>query len=222
MGEIDFFSVSDIIKVVAGMLPYHYNPQMDGRQLNTGATDWDAAYIERIPTEILRPRRWLVDHSGLLPDHGLCFEAAVGLGGNLPFLLQHGYQVFAADRSNVAVRYVKKMFPDVRIIQADLHQFMLPENKFSLIVQFYYLEWNLVHQYLKALVPGGIVVLETLTIEMLKTKPEITPDHLLKPGELRDFFHAWDVLDYREGWIASDHGGEKAVASILARKKQSM
>jgi hypothetical protein len=183
-----------------------------------GSTDWEAVYRERIPTEICSPRKWLVDHISLYPDSGYCFEAAVGLGGNMRFLLDRGYKVFAADLSVQSTRYVKRMFPEVRVIRTDLQYFVLPANAFSLICQFYFLEWSLLDQFQQALAPGGIVVVETLTSAMLETKPDIFPGHLLKPGQLREYFKDWQILDYREGWVKSDHGGDKSIASIVAKK----
>ncbi len=181
-------------------------------------TDWDEQYLKRIGNEPCTPRKWLVDHSALLGHGGACFEVAAGLGGNLPFLMSCGYRVFASDLSQMAVRHMKYSFPDVRVIRADLSNFPLPENYFSLISHFYFLDWGLMDQYRTTLIPGGLVIFETLTAEMLKFRPDITPEHLLRPGELKAYFQDWDILDYREGWFESDHGHEKAIASIVARK----
>jgi hypothetical protein len=49
-------------------------------------------------------------------------------------------------------------------------------------------------------------------------RPDLPPDFLLQPGELRQAFRDWEIMLYREGWIASDHGTQKAVASLIARR----
>jgi SAM-dependent methyltransferase len=166
------------------------------------------------------PHEWLVKNSHLLPTGGFAFEAAVGLGSNLPLLLDHGMRVVAADRSYEAVRYVKRNFPAVMVVQADLKHFYLPLEKFDLICNFFFLEWTLINQFRSALKPGGLVVFETMTVSMLDWKPELNPDYLLHPGELREYFSEWDILDYRETWIPSHHGNRKAVASIVARVRE--
>ncbi len=66
--------------------------------------------------------------------------------------------------------------------------------------------------------PGGIIVFETLTKSMLQVCPDISPERLLQPGELVNLFNGWEILDYREGTITSDHLREKDVASIVAKK----
>ena len=182
-------------------------------------TNWDEQYRKRIGNEPSIPRNWLVEHADLYPSGGACFEAAVGLGGNLPYLMGRGYRVYAADLSQMAVRHIKNSYPDVRVIRADLAYFPLPDQFFSLISHFYYLDWSLMDQYQRALIPGGMVVFETLTTQMLAFRPDIAPERLLQPGKLRDYFRDWDILDYREGWFDSEHGHEKAIASIIARKK---
>ncbi len=182
-------------------------------------TNWDEQYRKRIGNEPNIPRQWLVEHGDLYPADGACFESAAGLGGNLPYLLGRGYRVFAADLSQIAVRYIKNSNPDVRVIRADLAYFPLPAHYFSLISHFYFLDWSLMDQYQHALIPGGMVIFETLTTQMLTFRQDMAPERLLHPGELKEYFRDWDILDYREGWFDSEHGHEKAIASIIARKR---
>jgi tellurite methyltransferase len=181
-------------------------------------TNWDARYYKLKSTYNDPPREWLVDHRHLLPASGYALEAAMGLGANIPFLLQAGLQVMGVDRSKEAVHFVHEHYPDVQVVQADLAKFCLKKESLVLVSNFYYLEWELIEQFHKVLKPGGLVIFETLTLDMLEIHPENQPDHLLKPGELRDIFSNWDILDYREGWVKSDYEKRKAIASIIARK----
>ena len=57
-----------------------------------------------------------------------------------------------------------------------------------------------------------------MTIDMLVDKPDISPNRLLQPGELRNAFSHLDTIYYFEGWKNSDHGKRKAVAQLIARK----
>ncbi len=85
-------------------------------------------------------------------------------------------------------------------------------------MNFYYLQRDLWPEFKRTLKPGGVLVLETLTVKMRETMPEIDPAYLLQPGELREVFQDWDILVYREGWVTSDRGHQKAVASMIARR----
>ena len=52
---------------------------------------------------------------------------------------------------------------------------------------------------------------------MLQLQPDLDPSHLVEEGELTLAFKGWDILIQREGWVVSDHGNQKATASLIAR-----
>lgn len=182
-------------------------------------TDWNARYRGRTEADFSHPRDWLVDHTALLPQGGMAFEAACGDGGNLEFLCQRGFQILAADFSPEAVHLAKQRCPAARVIRADLSRFILPPQTFDLICNFYYLEWHLIDQFRQALKPGGMVVLETLNTGILTVRPDIQPEFLLQPGQLVEYFSGWDILDAREGWFETDSGKRKSIGSIIARRR---
>ncbi len=68
--------------------------------------------------------------------------------------------------------------------------------------------------------PGGVLIMETLTIETLRTRPDYNPDYLVLPGELRRAFSDWNVLVYREGWIELKAHSPRAVASLVAKRPE--
>jgi tellurite methyltransferase len=181
--------------------------------------DWNQRYSLDPPNWSGPPRELLQDNAHILPCGGVAFEPAMGMGNDLPFLLEMNFQVLGVDRSEVAVKYVHRHFPSVWTVLADLTSFRLPDNTFDLICNFYYLDRTLCHHYLSSLKPGGILLFETLNDEMLTIKPDISPERLLKKGELRGFFADLDIIQYSEGWINSNHGGRKAIASLIAQKK---
>ena len=109
------------------------------------------------------PRAFLIEHADLLPKQGLALDAAMGLGGNAGFLLERGLKVIGVDISEVAVRQAKARLPELMAVEADLTQFYLPDNTFDVIINFFYLQRDLWPQYVRALRPGGWLVLETLT-----------------------------------------------------------
>jgi tellurite methyltransferase len=180
------------------------------------ALHWNRRYEEENRSSFERPRQFLLEHLGRLPDHGLALDAAMGLGGNAGCLLAHGLSVIGVDISDTALHHAKARFPTLMAAQADLAQFYLPENTFDVILNFFYLERRIWPAYSLALKPGGILIFETLTEEMLSILPEINPKYLLSPGELFHAFQDLEVLVYREGWVES----VRPVASLVAVKSK--
>jgi SAM-dependent methyltransferase len=183
------------------------------------AERWNERYLQdkRYAT-FTGPRPFLVKNAHFLPTKGLALDVAMGLGGNAALLLERGLRVIGIDVSSVAVSTAKKRLPALMAVVADLADFHLPEARIDVILNFYYLQRDLWSQYQSALRPGGLLVIETLTHEMLRLHPETNPDYLLEPGELRQAFSEMEILVYREGWEESRVGQPQAVASLVARK----
>jgi len=182
------------------------------------ASRWDQRYAQdqRFRT-FTQPRQFLVEHAGWLPEGGLALDIAMGLGGNAAFLLERGLRVVGLDISWVALQRARQRLPDLMAVQADLTRFSLPSRTFDIILNFYYLERNLWVDYCRWLKPGGILIVETLTQDMLAIQPDIDPAFLLKPGELLLAFRNLEILAYREGRQVSRNGHISAVASLVAR-----
>jgi len=183
------------------------------------ADRWNARYREdeRYAGDI-PPRRFLVENADCLPPRGLALDAAMGLGGNARFLLERGLRVLGVDVSWVAARQAKAHLPALMAVVADLTRFHLPDEHFDVILNFYYLQRDLWPHYRRALRPGGVLVIETLTQEMHGLRPDIDPQYLLHPGELNVAINDWLILAYREGWVESGTRHPKAVASLIARR----
>jgi len=184
------------------------------------AERWNERYLqdERSAT-IARPRPFLVENAHFLPQGGLALDVAMGLGGNAGFLLGRGLRVLGVDVSWVAVRRAAGQHPGLLAVVADLNHFHLPVETFDVILNFYYLQRDLWSAYQRLLRPGGTLIIETLTMDMLRLRPDTDPKYLLQPGELRQAFASWEVLVYREGWVDSRRGQPQAVAGLVARKR---
>ncbi len=179
---------------------------------------WNRRYEEENRASFERPRPLLLEQMWRLPVHGLALDAAMGLGGNAGCLLAHGLSVMGVDVSDTALCQAKARYPALMAVQADLAQFFLPEKTFDVILNFFYLERRIWPAYTQALKPGGILIFETLTDEMLAIHPEINPMYLLSPGELLHAFPELEVLVYREGWVEHATQHPRAVASLVAMK----
>lgn len=182
------------------------------------AIHWDQRFATAPEDWFRSPRSFLIDHLDSLPRQGLALDVAMGAGQNAALLIEHGLQVVGVDISKVGVIKARKRAPQIMAVVADLEHFYLPPQYFDVILNLYYLQRDLFPQYEKALKPGGLLIFETLTQEMRRLKPDLRPDFLLAPGELRQAFASWEILVYHEGWIKSDHGHDKAVASLIARR----
>lgn len=180
--------------------------------------EWNQRYSTDLNNWLAPARTLLTDHENMLSGDGVAFEAAMGMGNNIQFLIDHQYRVVCADRSEVAVKHVHIHFPSADVILTDLSAFRMPPNFFDLICNFYYFEMKLWSQFVKALKPGGILMVETLTEKMLDFRPDIDPSRLLKPGTLPRLFPGLEILYQSEGWTTSDKGHQKAIASLVARK----
>jgi tellurite methyltransferase len=187
-------------------------PLEDAERWNTRYLE-DQRYHRDVPA-----RRFLVENASSLPSRGLALDAAMGLGGNADFLLERGLRVVGVDVSWVAVQQAKRRLPGLMAVVADLSHFSLPDERFDLILNFYYLQRDLWGSYRRALRTGGILVIETLMQGMREIRPDIEPQYLLSPGELKRAFSDWQILAYREGWVETETRHPKAVASLIASR----
>ena len=102
------------------------------------------------------------------------------------------------------------------VVIADLTEIDFPPNKFDVITNFFYLErslWDKIPGWLK---PGGILIFEALVMEMQNIHPDIQPQFLLVPGELKSAFPGLETLGYEEGWYGDEH--PRATARLVAKK----
>lgn len=87
----------------------------------------------------------------------------------------------------------------ILLIRADLESFALPSAAFDVILCFRYLQRPLFPAIERALRPGGVLVLETFTVEQLSFEEgPRNREHLLRVGELREAFPDLATLFYRE------------------------
>ena len=182
------------------------------------AIKWNERYRSDVEPAFERPRDFLIAQAQHMPDRGLALDIAMGLGGNAGFLIEHGLRVIGVDVSEVGVRRAKQRRPLIQAAVIDLAHYRWPACTFDVILNFYYCQRDLWPCFRSMLKPGGVLIMETLMIEMLRTRPDYNPDYLLQPDELRQAFAGWEVLVYREGWIEMRDCPARAVASIVAKR----
>jgi tellurite methyltransferase len=188
------------------------------------AERWNQRYQTDWRNSFELPRKLLSDNVDLIPDEGLALDIAMGLGGNANFLLLRGLRVIGVDISRMAVSKAKSKFPALMGVVADLNHFWIPTNTFCVIIDFLYLQRDLWAPMLEGLIKGGVVLVECLLEDMLSIHPEINPQLLLKPGELRQAFDLcnyggkMEILHYGEGWRETTTSHPRSSASIIVRR----
>jgi tellurite methyltransferase len=190
----------------------------------TEAERWNRRYLSDDKFISPHPAPLLADHIQLLPTHGLALDIAMGLGGNSKLLYEHGLRVIGIDISDVAVMKAKKTIPGLMGVIADIQNFYIPENRFEVIVDILYLQRNIWDAFIRGLKPGGILLLECLTEEMLSVSPSINPEYLVKSGELKQVFSEGmfasmvETLFFEESWFSTISGHNRISAGLIVRR----
>lgn len=196
-------------------------------------SEWDAKHRLAAETPLSEPASIVRELLPLLPT-GPALDIACGTGRHSLFLSGRHQHVTAVDFSSVAldtlgvrarglhvpVRRSDSFHAGARpsrggleLVLANLEVTKLPEHSYDLILCIQYLQHSLFPQMVRALRPGGVLLMETFTRAQLEFScgPR-NPAHLLETGELREAFPELCVLFYRE--LRAGVG----IASLLAKK----
>jgi tellurite methyltransferase len=160
--------------------------------------------------------RWLNNLARILPEPARALDIAVGQGRHALPMAAAGFRVFGVDINYDKVQQaVARATLEGLLVRgwcADLTSYPLPRERFELVVVTRYLQRDLFASIRDALVPGGVVVYETFTIERRRIARPTSPDHLLQPGELRSHFMSFEVL------FEEEVSAPETVGRIVARK----
>lgn len=182
------------------------------------ADRWDRRYQSPFGFNTKSPAPFLLENLSKLPGRGIALDIAIGSGRNAGVLCEHGLVVYGLDISFQALHIAKMKYPDLNVILADLTSYILPALQFNVILNFFYLQRNLIKEFHKFISPGGFLVIETLTSKIKDIHPDIPDDYLLKENELLGLLDpGWKILEYKEGWFVSHSGKKKPVAALLAQ-----
>lgn len=162
------------------------------------------------------PIPFLKDHVDLLPK-GNALDLAMGEGRNGVFLATKGFQVTGVDISEAGFKKAQSLAAEKGVtlttVVADLEQYPIPPEAFDVIICTYYLQRDLFPKIARALKPGGMVVIETYTVDHLHYRPNFNKAFLLERNELLTLLPGLRVLRYQEV-----DTGKEAFASLLAQK----
>jgi SAM-dependent methyltransferase len=156
------------------------------------------------------------------PGPARALDVACGDGRNAAYLAELGFDVDAVDIADVAIDALRTAAVarglSVHPVLLDLEREGLPGAAYDVIVQINYLQRDLFAALVRALAPGGLLILETFTRADLDTLGNhVEARFLLQAGELAGAFPDLELVRHRETVV--DHGGrQRAVAGLVARR----
>lgn len=181
---------------------------------------WDQRYRQHPDLGGDRPSALVVRWAQHLT--GPVLDLAGGTGRNALYVARLGLPVVVVDISREALhllhRVVRAEQLPVRLVQADLEDFPLPEEQFGTILNIRYLQRSLFPAIKKAVRPGGLVLVETFLMEQQMLGHPRNPEHLLHRGELSTVFADFQTLEEQEGLLKDN--GPAYLARLVARRPQ--
>jgi 2-polyprenyl-3-methyl-5-hydroxy-6-metoxy-1,4-benzoquinol methylase len=176
---------------------------------------WDGKYDTETYIFGKTPIPFLVENLQLLPK-GKTLDIAMGEGRNGVYLATKGFDVLGLDISEKGLQKAHRLAEmqnvEIQTKVVDLETHTLKKNAYDLIICTYYMQRDLFPQFMNALKPGGMALVETYNMDYLKYA-KFNPKWLLKTNELLETFKDFKVIRYQ----AFDDG-EIAYSSILIQK----
>ncbi len=162
-----------------------------------------------------KPIRFLKENVHLLPK-GKTLDIAMGEGRNGVYLATKGFDVLGLDISEKGLEKAHKLASanKVKIVTqvVDLETHQLAKNTYDLIICTYYMQRSLFPQFMDALKPGGMALVETFNLDYLKYK-QFKRKYLLEENELLKIFADYKIIKYE---VYDD--GVEAYSSIIVQK----
>jgi len=182
---------------------------------------WDARYGKEGYLFSFTPSRFLarsLERICTLTPGRRALDIACGEGRNGIFLAQNGFEVTAVDISELGlakgISRAAELGVRVNFVQADLETYRL-QDRYDLILNFNFLLRPLIPLMVRALRPGGVIVMETI-MSAPSLQGMHTRSYLLDQGELETLFPGADgnILLFEE-----EQSGETPVARVIFQKQ---
>jgi len=195
---------------------------------------WDERYGSGEYVYGREPNDFLVTMAGLIPP-GRVLSLAEGQGRNGVYLAGLGYQVTAVDSSAVGLRMARELAIErgvpLETIVADLADYDPGEACWEGIVSIFChlpsaLRRSVLAKMVRALVPGGVLLLEAYTPAQLQfdTGGPRDPDLLASLADLREDLAELTLIHACEGERlvieGTLHRGRAAVVQVVAVKSE--
>ena len=177
---------------------------------------WDRKYSSENYIFGTQPITFLKQHASLLPK-GKALDIAMGEGRNGVFLATKGFEVIGLDISEKGLEKARKLAAQrgvtitTQVVDLETHQ--LKKETYDVVLCTYYLQRDLFAQMKATLKSGGMVLVETYTLDHRKYRPRFRKEYLIHTNELLEIFKDFKILFYQ-----NVDDGKAAYASILAQK----
>ncbi|BBO84127.1 SAM-dependent methyltransferase [Desulfosarcina ovata subsp. sediminis] len=144
---------------------------------------------------------------------GNAVDIACGNGRNSIFLAEKGFAVDAVDISTVATAKLTGRHPNIHVHCLDLDTWQMPEDCYTLVVNFRFLDRRLFPMILKGLKPGGVLIFESF----IGKEKDVA--FCLQPNELLHAFESLRIVYYEEKKSDAHHSDRfDQTAALVAIK----
>ncbi len=196
---------------------------------------WDGRFATDEYIFGTQPNRFLVAQAHRLVPGARALSVADGEGRNSVWLAARGLAVEAVEISPRAVEKAKRLATEhavtVHFEVADVREWRWPTARFDAVVAIFIQfaapdeRSRLFANFRRALVPGGILILEGYGVEQIGHGTGGPPqvENLYTREMLEQAFDDFDILllDVREDWLEEGvkHVGRSALVDLVARKR---
>ena len=195
---------------------------------------WNARFAEPGFAYGSEPNAFLVSQKQYLKAGMKALAVADGEGRNVVWLAQQGLDVLSVDASETGLRKARELAKSrgvsIGTELADLTKWKWPEHEFDIVAAIFIHfppehRARLHDKMLRALKPGGVLIMEAFTPEQLKYKTGGPPvkEMLYTANMLRDEFSKGEILllqqimtDLHEGPY---HRGTASVVRLIVKRK---
>ena len=192
----------------------------EGRRLEVDR--WNRSLTAEKPVFNTQPNAFLVEMvKGRAP--GAALDVGMGQGRNALYLAQQGWAVTGFDPADKAVAQANATAAKLGVklttaIQGS-EDFDFGENRWDLIVLSYVTVRDIADRVVRALKPGGIVVVEAFHRDVTRERP-VGGGVVFDSNELLNLFGKLRVLRYEDADATSDFGGAGSRAVRLCAMKE--
>ncbi len=181
---------------------------------------WDKKYQDPETAQRLsKPLQIVQDYSKLSQGKN-ALDIACGMGRHSKYLADNGFEVDALDISSVAISKLQGV-PHISAKEVDFDSYILPKEKYDLIVCAYFLKRSLFIPMIEALKPNGIILMETFLEGPNNERAPSNPAFLLSEGELEAFFNEKCELLHIKEYEDRDYQGFKTMKTQMVARKKS-
>ena len=178
--------------------------ETEGRRLEVDR--WNRILTSEKPTFNTQPNAFLVEMvKGRAP--GAALDVGMGQGRNALYLAQQGWAVTGFDPADKAVAQANataaKLGVKLTTIVQGSEEFDFGENRWDLVVLSYVTVRDIADRVVRALKPGGIVVVEAFHRDATRQRP-VGGGVVFDSNELLNLFARLRVLRYEDADATSD------------------